>query len=157
MASPGTWVAGDVLTAAEMNDLPGGVLAFASANSTTTVNSTSETDITGLSVTFNVRDGRTYGVYASLTANSAANDDEIVVSFVIDDGGSGLQLQTTRVFMKTTGNAYAARFVYCFTASATTAQRYYIRARRASGSTAVALGGTTFDIANIHAVDLGVI
>lgn len=62
MATPGSFVAGVTLTAAEMNLLPGGRIGSASVTADQGSVGTAATDWTGLSVTFTAIAGRRYKI-----------------------------------------------------------------------------------------------
>jgi len=64
-----TFTAGSVLTAAQMNRLPWGIVALAERTSTVTVN-TGTSDITGCSVTFTASATRYYRITAATLMNS---------------------------------------------------------------------------------------
>lgn len=62
MTAPGGFVAGDVLGAADMNGLPGGVKGYAEATTNQASIGTTFTDLTSLSVTFTAVTGRRYKI-----------------------------------------------------------------------------------------------
>jgi hypothetical protein len=86
-----TFTAGNVLTAAQMNRLPWGIMGQASATANQT-GITTATDVTGLSVTFTANSTRYYRttvyVYSSVQ-NTAAGFPEVRIT-----DGSNVQKQT---------------------------------------------------------------
>jgi hypothetical protein len=64
-----TFTAGSILTAAQMNRLPWGIVGYAERTSTVTVN-TGTSDITGCSVTFTANATRYYRITAATLMNS---------------------------------------------------------------------------------------
>jgi hypothetical protein len=97
MAVPGTFTAGQVLTAAEMNALPGGILGF-DENSTDVALTTSATEITAITV--DVFAGRSYGVFFTGRNMSVAQINTII-DFELNITG-GATLTQFRKFMPST-------------------------------------------------------
>jgi hypothetical protein len=87
MSSPGSFVPGDVLGAADMNNLPGGVKGFAQAT-TNQGGITTNVDVTGLTVTFTAVANRYYRLTASLFPGSTVATDLIRVQ--ITDGSNNV-------------------------------------------------------------------
>lgn len=71
-----TFTAGAILTAAQMNRLPYGVMAYAET-STAQGSITSTTDLTSLTATWTAIAGRTYLIQAFATAYSSVGNDPI--------------------------------------------------------------------------------
>ncbi len=67
-----TFVAGNVLTADQMNRLPWGIMATATASSTNQTGITAVADVTGCSVTFTAVANRYYMVFGYATVSSTA-------------------------------------------------------------------------------------
>lgn len=61
MTAPGAFVAGDILSATDMNALPGGVKGYAKATAEQT-SITTETDLTSLTVTWTATSARLYRI-----------------------------------------------------------------------------------------------
>jgi hypothetical protein len=83
---PGAFVANDVLTAADMNLLPGGVIGVGTRTTDQTVAGGS-TDLTGLSVTFTAPGGRRYRVSVTLP-NVTYTTDPIDENYLILKNGA---------------------------------------------------------------------
>lgn len=62
MTKPGGYVAGDILTASNMNLLPGGTVDYAIKTSDQNITGAGPTDITSLTVTFTAVAGRRYKI-----------------------------------------------------------------------------------------------
>ena len=90
MTLPGSFAPGDVLSDTVMDLLPAGVQGGGYAQSTTATTgvTTSETDITGLSVTFTARANRRYRVTGVVDVIDSGSSSIYVVS--LKDGGTQL-------------------------------------------------------------------
>ena len=88
MATPNAlFVAGNILTAAQQNDFPFGLVTSATLATTFTTASASPVDVTGLSVTFTALASRKYLIVAYCnTGNSGANTGQ----FFINKGATAL-------------------------------------------------------------------
>lgn len=79
MTTPGSFVAGDVLTAADMNLLPAGIVARAVYGSDQGAIVGTETDLTSLSVTFTAKADRYYVLEALVPVISTVSNDEALL------------------------------------------------------------------------------
>jgi hypothetical protein len=86
MAVNTTFTSGAILTAAQMNNLPWGIVGYAT-KATTQASITTETDVTGLSITWTATAGRVYKFTAHLNMTSAIGGDYTVY---INDGSTNL-------------------------------------------------------------------
>lgn len=91
MTAPGGFVAGDVLGAADMNALPGGVMAYAQATSNQTSIGTAFTDVTSLSVTFTAVAGRRYRVSSNTRWFGTAANVHALTNIYNSTGSAELQ------------------------------------------------------------------
>jgi len=73
MTAPGGFTAGDVLSAADMNALPGGVIGFAIRTTQLAENISTEQDAPDLTFTFTAVAGRLYVVQAAVAASVGAS------------------------------------------------------------------------------------
>jgi hypothetical protein len=94
MTQPGGFTAGDVLTAADMNGLPGGVVVANDQSGELTLTSSYQ-DIPDLSVTFTVVAGRAYEVQAYLRYRLNATGDNRCdgIDYQLCDGAATVQYQ----------------------------------------------------------------
>jgi hypothetical protein len=82
MTIPGGYVAGDVLTAANMNLLPGGRMAGASTTSSQTGIGTSFTDLTTLTCTFTAVASRRYKISYTVGCRQITSDGLITIAIL---------------------------------------------------------------------------
>lgn len=79
MASPNTtFTSGAILTAAQMNNLPFGVVAAPVVLTSLNINPTTVADITGATITFNQVTNRIYRVTYSFFANCTTSTDTVL-------------------------------------------------------------------------------
>lgn len=134
MTSPGGFTAGDVLAAADMNALPGGVVDYATKSSDQGSITTGSV-ITGLQVSYAAVAGRRYRATATGALMSNVAGDDVVVHFW--DGSSALKQHVMRLAAASTAYGFSA--VYEFTGAGSTVT-LDIRVARIAGS-----GTITFD------------
>jgi hypothetical protein len=79
MTVPGGFSAGDILTAADMNDLPGGLVAYASRTSNQLISVAGPTDLTDLTVTFMAQANRYYKITGHVPITSVDVDERWLV------------------------------------------------------------------------------
>jgi hypothetical protein len=72
--SPGGFTAGDVLAAADMNALPGGVVAISEGTSNQNINANGPTDLNNCSVTFTAVAGRRYKITGQVGVSGVYNN-----------------------------------------------------------------------------------
>jgi hypothetical protein len=152
MTLPGGYIAGDVLTAANMNLLPGGVeaggYAFVTADQT---GITTIVDLTSLTVTFTAVTGRLYRVYVEGYAATSVADD--IVELSITDA-SNTQVQARQWVIASTSvslHISASVLVAPSSGSAT----YKARLRRVSGTGTIQLSASATAPAYIIIEDVG--
>ena len=150
MASPNTtFTAGAILTAAQMNDLPFGLVG-AAENTSLAQTFTTIVDLTSLSVTFTGIAGRRYRVEGYLLMQSNTNGD--AVNLQIRDG-SNTVLQQGIYHLESSAVAYMA--TACTVIAATGSTTVKLSGLRQAGTgTITANGGSTFP-AQIIVTDIG--
>jgi len=143
MASPNTtFTSGQILTAAQINNLPFGLVA-APVNSTTINQAvTTVADVTGMTLTFNTVTNRVYGITYSGFVNCS---DASSLNIIIADGSNTVIQQS--IFQ------FAAPFlpegrqlsnVFYFTAGSTGSTTRKLRCQRQTGAgTMTIFGGAT--------------
>lgn len=145
MTLPGSFNPGDVLTDTDMDDLPAGIQGggYAQTTTATTGVTSSETDITGLSVTWTARANRRYMVTAVCDVIDSGSTSVYVVS--LKDGAS--QLHRAAHVNGHTG-ANTVRVHYVNNTSISGSKTWKLTLVRASGagtlSTTVAAGYPSF-------------
>lgn len=107
MTAPGAFLAGDVLTAADLNGLPGGYIGYAQAV-TNQAGITTEVDVTSLSVTFTAFADRRYKITALANVLSAGN---IRALLKITDGSNVVKAGAYNQLATTTGTLTAVEVV----------------------------------------------
>jgi hypothetical protein len=108
MTIPGGYIAGDVLTAANMNLLPGGKMGYASITSPQGSITGSATDITSLTVTWTAVSSRLYRTsFVTLASSTVATD----VALVLITDGSGTQKTTTSTYLDSTSSFMVSSFL----------------------------------------------
>ena len=147
MASPGSFSAGGVLTAAEMNALPGGVLAR-DTNSTNVSLTTSNQDIT--SITFDVVSGRSY-VIVFTCRNMSVDQSSTSIDFDLAIAG-GSTVQSFRKYLATTTDRDSLTMMYYAEPSSTETRTYDVRASTTTGTGT--LFGSAYDL-QMWVVDVG--
>ena len=90
MAIPGGFTAGQVLTAAEMNGLPAGVLDYSSATATTAYSSA--TPLSVLTVTATIVAGRAYRLGGKVCAQASTGNNGVKTLYVSASGMTTVQL-----------------------------------------------------------------
>lgn len=90
MTKPGGFVAGDILGAADMNLLPGGVMGYAEVTANQTSIGITEVDLTSLTVTWTAVSSRRYrtSFVTSLEVNTLGSDTFDVITVYITDGSN---------------------------------------------------------------------
>jgi hypothetical protein len=92
MTSPGGFVAGDILGAADMNALPGGVIGYATATTAQTAIGQAATDVTSLTLTWTAVSSRLYRVSFQLSFDiNRGGTGYIAPRFSITDGSNTAQ------------------------------------------------------------------
>jgi len=110
MTAPGGFSPNDVLTAADMNALPGGIIGF-DTNSTDVSLTTSPTEVAAITV--DVYAGRSYGVFFTCRNMSAAQSNT-VIDFDVNITGSATLTNFRKFLVSTTAResimlAYVSR------------------------------------------------
>ena len=150
MASPNTtFTSGAILTAAQMNNLPFGLVG-AAENTSLAQTFTTIVDLTSLSVTFTGIAGRRYRVEGYLLMQSNTNADS--VNLLIRNG-SNATLQQGIYYLETSAVAYMC--TACTVIAATGSTTVKLSAQRQAGTgTITANGGGTFP-AQLIVTDIG--
>lgn len=100
MATPGSFVAGTALSAAEMNLLPGGTVGYAERTTDQTT-ITVQVDITSLTVTWTAVAGRRYKITGKVEVTSTAADGAYVL--VLTDAANTSKQRATDACLTTSG------------------------------------------------------
>lgn len=94
MTAPGGFVAGDILGAADLNALPGGVRGYASVTADQT-SITSETDLTSLTATWTAVASRLYKVsFHCIMVNTDTFTATEVIRVKVTDGSNAMKFET---------------------------------------------------------------
>lgn len=151
MASPNTtFTTGQVLTSAQTNNFPFGLVAFAENTSLAQTGITTVQDITGLTVTFTGVAGRRYRVDGFLLLQSTVNAD--TVNLLIRNG-AGTSLQQAIYPLPLNSNAYMC--IASLYLSATGSTTIKLSTQRQGGTgTITANGGASFP-AQLIVTDIG--
>ena len=153
MTVPGGYIAGDVLSAANLNLLPGGKMGYAE-RTTDQTGITSVTDITSLTVTWTAVAARRYrtSVYLNLESSVAA---DIMEATITDGSSSQKALGVVVMSALTAENDYMTIVVSTTETGLSGSTTRKVRARRRSGTGSVALrAGATYP-AHILVEDIG--
>ena len=140
MASPNTtFTSGAILTAAQMNNLPMGLVATPVNNTTINQTITTIADLTGMTLTFNTVTNRVYRVSYSFFANST---DASSLNVIITDGSNTAIQQSIFNFSApfSPEGKQLSNFFY-FTASTTGSITRKLRAQRQSGAGTILVFG----------------
>ena len=151
MASPNTsFTTGQVLTSAQANNFPFGLMAVAENTSLAQTGITTIVDITGMTVTFTGISGRRYRVDGFLLLQSTVSAD--TVNLIIRNG-SNTSLQQAIYPLPLNSNAYMCIASLFLTATGSTTIK--LSTQRQSGTgTITANGGATFP-AQLIVTDVG--
>jgi hypothetical protein len=147
MAVPGTFTSGQVLTAAEMNALPGGVIA-SDSNTTDVSLTTSNQDIT--SVTVDVVTGRSYGIFFTCR-NMSVDQSNTTIYFDLAIEGA-FTVTSFRKFLSTTTDRDSLTMAYYAEPASSETRTYDVRASTSTGTGT--LFGASYDL-QMWVVDLG--
>jgi hypothetical protein len=147
---PGAFTAGDVLTAASMNLLPAGSVGRATSTSTTNVTAT-ETDISGLSVTWTAVSSRLYRLSFQVYLNSGTGS--VYTTIALTDGANNLSQQYTYHNSGVSGEIKTVTgFLTVNALSGSTTRK--LRIARVGGAN-YALGGDAFRVHRLLVEDIG--
>jgi len=151
MASPNTtFTTGQVLTSAQANNFPFGLMGFAENTSLAQTGVTTVADITGLTVTFTGIAGRRYRVDGFLLLQSTVSAD--TVNLLIRNG-AGTSLQQAIYALPSNASAYMCAVSLVMAATGSTTVKLSFQ-RQAGTGTMTANGGSTFP-AQIVVTDIG--
>jgi len=141
MASPNTtFVAGNILTAAQMNNLPFGRVAAPISITTNQGSITSQVDITGATITFTAVAGRLYKACWGGLFNSTVSTDTF--NFLLTDSANNIQQQAITCPASTADVSFIGFHVFTPGAGSITRK---LRVQRQSGSgTGTIVAGATF-------------
>jgi hypothetical protein len=144
-----TFVAGNILTAAQMNNLPMGVAGYAS-NASLSQNVSSLTDMTSLTVTFTAVTGRIYKVEGWVYM--ATTEGTNVTNTMIRNGATTLNLSSDNLQIANVAYSTYVCYVGTFTAGSTTLK---LSGQRAAGSGTITASAGAGNPAQILVTDLG--
>ena len=144
-----TFVAGNILTAAQMNNFGFGIVGYAS-NASLSQNVSTLTDITSLSVTFTAVTGRIYKVEGSVYM--ATTEGTNVTNTMIRNGGTTLNLSSDNLQIANVAYSTNVSYVGTFTAGSVTIK---LSAQRAAGSGTITASAGAGNPAQIVITDLG--
>jgi hypothetical protein len=149
MALNTTFVAGNVLTAAQMNNLPFGSAGYAT-NTSLSQTVTTLTDITSLSVTFTAVANRIYKVegWVYLATTEGTN----VAGTYIRNGATTLQVSAYNLQIANVAYSTYVCYVGTFTAGSTTLK---LSAQRQAGSGTVTASAAATNPAQFLVTDIG--
>ena len=151
MASPNsTFTTGAILTAAQMNNLPWGLMGYAENLSLAQTGITTVTDITSLTVTFTGVAGRRYRVDGYLLLQSTVNND--AVNLIIRNG-SNTTLQQAIYALPSAASAYFC--VVSLVMAVTGSNTVKLSIQRQSGTGTMTANGATTYPAQIVVTDIG--
>ena len=150
MTIPGGYTAGDVLTAADMNLLPAGVLDRASVTSTQG-SITTVVDLTSLDVTWTAVTGRLYRITAQCELLSSVADD--VATMTITTSGNTIVSRATHT-LGAINTSETMNAVALVTGSGSVT--YKLRAFRAAGSGTLSMFASSEVPAFVKVEDIGV-
>ena len=148
-AYPGTAVTNDVLTAANVNNLPGGWIGYVEATSSQTGIS-SETDLTSLSVTVTVNTTRRILIQGYVPCSGTAVDDRALVR--IKESSTVLQLAAVPIQNAASVNAGSGSPAVVITPSSGS-HTYKLSLERATGGS----GSVGTNVSSTQPAWLGVI
>jgi hypothetical protein len=137
MAAPGSFTSGSVLTAAEMNALPGGIVAYDEKNSNTAI-TTSLTTV--LSVTVTLKSGRNYFIGVSAYAFNASTAQNVYCIIEVD----GTRVKANGVDATTAGaDVELTNFVHYVPASDQTSVAITAQFAVTTGTNSISGGATS--------------
>ena len=133
MAANTTFVSGAILTAAQMNNLPWGVVGYATKTTTQAINA--EADVSGLTATWTAVAGRVYKFTMTATTNAGATANEVI--FYLNDGSSNIK----ETIMSQVNGEYQERTIVFYVTGITAGSKTY--KIRASGNATTIYGTST--------------
>jgi len=133
-----TFTAGAVLTAPQMNNLPWGVVGYATKATTQTV--TTEADVSGLTVTWTAVAGRVYKFTVMLNTNAVGSNNE--VSVFLNDNSTNIK----ETIGSQIAGEYAERTMVFYVTGITAGSKTY--KVRAAGNTTIYGASTRASIAS---------
>lgn len=152
MTIPGGYVAGDVLTASNMNLLPGGEIVYAQITADLAAFTTPVTTLTGLSVSFTAVAGRRYKFTAMFEATLSVGTDVFVVN--LEDTVATLR-RVVLVPGNTSANTYMAEYVN--NSSISGAKTWRLNGIRSSGTGNCVIGATATNPSFVMVEDIGTV
>jgi len=150
MASPNTtFTSGQVLTAAQVNNLPFGLMG-AAENTTLAQTFTTVVDLTSLSVTFTGIANRRYRVEGYVLMQSNVNNDS--VNLLIRNS-AGTTLQQGIYYLNSSAVAYMATATVVISATGSTTVK--LSAQRQAGTGTITANGAATYPAQLIVTDIG--
>jgi hypothetical protein len=148
-AYPGDATVGSVLTAAQVQSLPGGWLGYAEVTSNQG-SITSGVDLTGLTVSPTADSSRCLKITAKVQIESTASGDQAELR-ILEDGSI---VQYGRMLMSSSGNAVTITIVSVRTPAAGS-HTYKLQAARSSGSGTLTMDASATTPCMILVEDIG--
>ena len=126
--SPNTdFTTGQVLTASQQNNFPRGVMGYAKSTADSTTISTTQADVSGMSVTFTAVANRLYrATFECFYSVSSASQNQ----FFITDGSNNM---VDQIYTNSNLNFVSITLVYIFTTTAGS-KTYKVRAETSAGT-----------------------
>jgi hypothetical protein len=145
-----TFTSGEVLTAAQMNNLPFGVAGYVSLTSLSQSGITTATDITGATITFTAVANRPYAIFSHGYHNTTANN--VTVGVLLKEGATTLDQSYGAALVGGTGTTITGFAIRTFTAGSHTLK---LQAVLANGTGTITAEGTTALSYDFIVIDLG--
>ena len=149
MTIPGGYVAGDILTAANLNLLPAGTVGYAEVTANQT-GITTETNLTSLSLTFTAVSGRRYRITGAIDIASSVADG--AAEFFIKESATFIGRYTQPITSTSAYRVYVTRVLTPTAGSHT----YNLSLKRTTGTGTYVMGANSAYPAYIHIEDVGV-
>ena len=144
------FIAGSILTAAQMSNLPFGVAGYVSLTSLSQTGITTATDITGATITFTAVANRPYAIFSHGYHNTTAND--VTVGVLLKEGATTLDQAYSSATNATLGTTVTGFAIRTFTDGSHTVKLQCVLAAGTGTITAEATATLTYDFV---VIDLG--
>jgi hypothetical protein len=150
MAINTPFIAGSILTAAQMSNLPFGVAGYVSLTSLSQTGITTATDITGATITFTAVANRPYAIFYHGYHNTTANN--VTVGVLLLEGATTLDQAYGSATNATLGTTVTGFAIRTFTDGSHTVKLQCVLAAGTGTITAEATATLTYDFV---VIDLG--
>jgi hypothetical protein len=144
------FIAGSILTAAQMSNLPFGVAGYVSLTSLSQTGITTATDITGATITFTAVANRPYAIFYHGYHNTTANN--VTVGVLLLEGATTLDQAYGSATNATLGTTVTGFAIRTFTDGSHTVKLQCVLAAGTGTITAEATATLTYDFV---VIDLG--